>query len=289
MITQYLQTIIATTEHELAGAADTLAHASEGAHGAAHEESHELPNILHMLYKAFGDAFSGIYHWENIFFAFLALGFLCVLSTSIARKRKLVPGRVQAAAELVVEGLYNFFYSILGHHARRYTPFLGTLFVYILAMNWMGMLPLLKAPSSAATITVSLALIVFIYSQAVGFKHLGIGGWFHHLMGSPNDVIGWCLVPLNLPIHIIGEFAKPLSLSLRLFGNITGEDILIAAFTGVGIMVLSFMHSPVGIPLQLPFYFLGLLMSTIQALVFTSLSAIYIAMMLPHEDHGESH
>ncbi len=289
MISQYLQTILATTEHEVGQVADTLAHAAEAAHGGAHEESHELPNILHMLYKAFGDAFSGIYHWENIIFAFVALTFLCVVSTTVARKRKMVPGRLQALVELVVEGLYNFFHSMLGDHARRYTPFLGTLFVYILTMNWMGMFPFLKAPSSAATITVSLALIVFVYSQAVGFKHLGIGGWFFHLMGSPRDVIGWCLVPLNLPIHVIGEFAKPLSLSLRLFGNITGEDILIAAFTGVGIMMLSFMHSPVGVPLQLPFYFLGLLMSTIQALVFTSLSAIYIAMMLPHEEHGESH
>ena len=102
-------------------------------------------------------------------------------------------------------------------------------------------------------------------------------------------MISWVLVPLNLPIHLIGELAKPLSLSLRLFGNITGEDVLIAAFTGVGIMAISFLKLPVGIPLQLPFYFLGLLMSAIQALVFTSLSAIYIALMLPHEHEGEHH
>ncbi len=192
----------------------------------AHMKSHTNFRIsCTWLYKAFGDAFSGIYHWENIIFAFVALTFLCVVSTTVARKRKMVPGRLQSLVELVVEGLYNFFHSMLGDHARRYTPFLGTLFVYILTMNWMGMFPFLKAPSSAATITVSLALIVFVYSQAVGFKHLGIGGWFFHLMGSPRDVIGWCLVPLNLPIHVIGEFAKPLSLSLRLFGNITGEDI----------------------------------------------------------------
>jgi F-type H+-transporting ATPase subunit a len=80
-----------------------------------------------------------------------------------------------------------------------------------------------------------------------------------------------------------------LSLALRLFGNITGEDILIAAFTGIGIMALSFMHSPVGLPFQFPFYFLGLLLSTIQALVFTSLSAIYIFLMLPHHHEGAEH
>lgn len=298
MISPYLTTAFASVEHEVGAVADTLhqisdtlAHAATAAHGAAEHggESHELPNIIGMLAKSFGEAFTGLHHWENIIFAFVAGIFLCIFLSIVARKRKMIPGRVQSAIEMIFEMLYNFFHSILGEHARRYTPFLGTIFLYILLMNYMGMLPFMKSPSSAATITVSLAIIVFFYSQSVGFKHLGVGGWFFHLMGSPRDVIGWALVPLNLPIHLIGEFAKPLSLSLRLFGNITGEDILIAAFTGIGIMALSFMHSPVGIPFQLPFYFLGLLMSTIQALVFTSLSAIYISMMLPHEDHGESH
>jgi F-type H+-transporting ATPase subunit a len=296
LITQFLQSVYATTEHEIVNVADslghvadTVAHAVEGAHGAAHEESHELPNILQLLSKTFGETFAGLYHWENIIFAFLAGVLICVVATTISRKRKMVPGRVQAAAELIVEGLYNFFHSILGDHARKYTPFLGTLFIYILTMNYMGMLPFFKSPSSAATITISLAIIVFFYSQTVGFKHLGVGGWFYHMLGQPKDGLSWGLSPLFLVIHLIGEVAKPLSLSLRLFGNISGEDILIAAFTGIGIMALSFMRLPVGLPLQLPFYFLGLLMSTIQALVFTSLSAIYISMMLPHEDHAESH
>jgi F-type H+-transporting ATPase subunit a len=70
---------------------------------------------------------------------------------------------------------------------------------------------------------------------------------------------------------------------LRLFGNITGEDTLIAVFVMLGISILAF--SPVGVPLQIPFYFLGLLLSTIQALVFTLLSTIYILLMLPHEEH----
>ena len=82
----------------------------------------------------------------------------------------------------------------------------------------------------------------------------------------------------------IGELAKPFSLALRLFGNITGEDTLIAVFVVFGVAILSF--SPVGLPLQIPFYFLGLLLSTIQALVFTLLSTIYILLMLPHEEHA---
>lgn len=266
-------------------AADTVAHAAE--HGES--SAPELPNILQMLYLGFGDAFKNLYHWENIFFAFAVLAFLCIVSLRIYAKRQPLPGKLQNLAEMIVEALDNFFTSILGHHARRYTPFLGTLFIYILLMNWIGMIPFLKSPSSYATIPVSLALIVFIYVQYTGFRRLGVWGWVFHIMGSPKDAVSWALVPLNLPIHLIGELAKPLSLSLRLFGNITGEDVLIAAFTGLGVMVLSFAHLPIGIPLQLPFYFLGLLMSTIQALVFASLATIYISMMLPHEEHGEEH
>ena len=94
----------------------------------------------------------------------------------------------------------------------------------------------------------------------------------------------WVLSPLMFVIHIIGELAKPLSLSLRLFGNITGEDILIFIFVGLGVGMLSFSHLPIGVPLQVPFYFLALLTGFIQALVFMLLSTIYFAMMLPHDE-----
>ncbi len=263
-------------------------HAAE--HGGEHGGSHELPNIITVLYKAFGETFSSLHHWENIIFAFIALIFLCVVAMVVYRKREMIPGPLQNFVELIVEGLYNFFHSMLGDHAKKYTPFLGTLFLYILVMNWMGIIPFLKAPTSAAVIPFSLAIVVFIYSQSVGFKHLGVIGWLNHLAGEPKGVIGWALVPLMIPIHLIGEIAKPVSLAFRLFGNITGEDILVAAFAMLGILALSFAGpSPVGLPLQLPFYFLGLLMSTIQALVFASLAAIYIALMLPHEHEGEGH
>lgn len=259
MIRAHLLTPFAVSQLDSSELTDTLHHAVQTAHHAAdhHEEAHELPNIIMMLYKAFGDAFKDIHHWENIIFAFGALLFLCTIAVTVYSRRQLIPGKLQNAVEFIVEALYNFFRSILGEHARKYTPFLGTLFVYILVINWMGLIPLLKSPSSSATITVSLALVVFFYSQAVGFRHLGVGGWLFHLAGEPRGVLGWALVPLNLPIHLVGELAKPVSLSLRLFGNITGEDILIAAFTGIGLMALSFVHSPVGIPFQFPFYFFG--------------------------------
>ena len=120
-------------------------------------------------------------------------------------------------------------------------------------------------------------------------KENGFFGYIHHLMGSPQDLVGWIMVPLNFPLHILEEFIKPMSLSLRLFGNILGEDSLIAAFVGLGILALSFIHSPIGLPLQIPFLLLSILLGTVQALVFSLLTTIYISLMLPHEEHGSEH
>jgi F-type H+-transporting ATPase subunit a len=144
----------------------------------------------------------------------------------------------------------------------------------------------MDSPTSSLNVTVALALVVFLYAQYIGIKELGVVGYIDHLAGSPRNLTSWLLVPLMLPIHIMGELAKPISLSCRLFGNIFGEDMLLVAFVSLGIMVMSFTGLPFGLPLQLPFLFLALLTSTLQALVFTVLSTIYFLLMLPHEEHG---
>lgn len=253
---------------------------------AAHEGAPELPNFITLLYSRYGEiAFVHFLHvWENVVFSLLIILFLGLLAYFSSRRRALHPGKLQNFTEIAVEGLDNFICGILGPRGRKFTPFLGTLFIYILCMNFLGLIPGMKSPSSSLNTTVALALCVFLYVQFTGIKNLGLIGYIDHLAGNPRDFITWVLVPINLPIHIIGELAKPLSLSLRLFGNITGEDILIAVFVGLGVMAFSFINLPVGLPLQVPFIFLALLTGTIQALVFTLLSTIYFLLMLPHEE-----
>ncbi|MCK4573003.1 MAG: F0F1 ATP synthase subunit A [candidate division Zixibacteria bacterium] len=248
----------------------------EGGHGGA---TH-LPDAIGL----FSDSHV-LDEWKAVIFAFFIAAIFAFTSLMAYRKREMIPGPFQNFMEMLVEWMYNFLYSILGKDARQYTPFLGTLFFYILAMNLMGIIPLGASPSTNVNITASLAILVFLYAQYTGMRRLGFLGYLHHLAGSPTDITGWCLVPLMLPMHIIGELAKPFSLAIRLFGNITGEDILVAAFVGLGLAALSFVHSPVGAPLNVPFILLGILLSTIQALVFTLLSTIYILMMLPHGEH----
>jgi F-type H+-transporting ATPase subunit a len=293
----------AFAQHELVANHETTANeGSAPSHEAAaseepataHDNSPalELPDIIHNLKVYFGGPENAerptnfidfLYAWRGNIFALVILIMISILMLRGAAKREMIPGEFQNAVEYVVEAFYNFIHGILGENARAYVPFLGTLFLYIWFMNLSGLVPLWKAPTSLFETTLALALVVFLYVQSIGLRRLGIGGYLYHMVGSPKDGLGWGLVPLMLPLHLIEEVARPVSLSLRLFGNIMGEDVLIAVFTWLGVASLSVIHSPIGIPLEFPFIFLGLLLSTIQALVFTLLSTIYISQMLPHE------
>ncbi|UCG60371.1 MAG: F0F1 ATP synthase subunit A [Candidatus Zixiibacteriota bacterium] len=247
-----------------------------------------LPNIFSFLHDL-GWLPDSVYHftsdWVNVIYGIFTSIILCVVSMRIYAHRKMIPGKAQNLVEMLVESMYNFIYSILGDEAKKYTPFLGTLFFYILINNFWGIIPLGHSPSTNINITASLAIMVFLYAQYTGIRRLGIVGYLDHMAGQPRSAVTWVMVIILFPIHVIGEFAKPFSLAVRLFGNITGEDTLVAAFVMLGIASISFLHLPLGVPFHIPFMFLGLLLSTIQALVFTILSTIYILLMLPHEEH----
>jgi F-type H+-transporting ATPase subunit a len=263
--------------------------AKAGADEGEEKGPQKFPNVITVLARAMPDVpwVRFLHHYEAIVFSLLIALLLSLVAFAASRNPQMIPGPLQNAVEWLVEKLYNFVVEILGpKHGPRYVPFLGTLFIYILAMNLFGLIPFMDSPTSSLNVTVALALVVFVFSQFIGFRELGVIGYFDHLMGNPRTVIGWLLVPLMLPIHVMGELAKPISLSCRLFGNIFGEDMLLVAFATLGVTTLSFAHLPFGIPWQLPFLFLALLTSTLQALVFTVLSTIYFLLMLPHDDHA---
>lgn len=265
-------------------------------HGAAaHGEEHgaasgpqKFANVITVLSRAFPDAGWAhfLHHYEAVIFSTLIAIILCVIAWAARRNAQMIPGPLQNGVEMLVEALYNFIIGILGEkNGPRFVPFLGTLFVYIWFMNLFGLIPFMDSPTSSLNVTFALAITVFIYVQYVGLRSLGIGGYIDHLLGSPRDLTGWLLAPLMLPIHVLGELAKPISLSCRLFGNVFGEDMLLVAFVSLGVTTLAFTGLPVGLPLQLPFLGLALLTGTLQALVFTVLSTIYLLLMLPHDEH----
>ena len=262
-----------------------------GAHEAAESSGPEkFANVITVLSRAFPHAEWAhfLHHYEAVIFALLVALLLSLVSFFASRNPQMVPSGLQNLVEAIVEGLYDFIVGIIGEqHARRFVPFLGTLGLYIWCMNLFGLIPFMDSPTSNLNVTFALGLVVFVYVQYIGIKELGAVGYVDHMLGQPRDMTGWLLAPLMLPIHLLGELAKPISLSCRLFGNIFGEDMLLVAFVSLGITSLSFAHLPFGLPLQLPFLFLALLTSTLQAAVFMVLSTIYVLLMLPHEHHDE--
>jgi F-type H+-transporting ATPase subunit a len=280
--------------------APTEGAAAEATHAGAADESEaetgprRFDTILSALVKAGHGTSWGhfIHRYEIVLFSLIVALVLCLIAFFAMKDAQLIPRPFQNGVEFLVEAVYNQVVDILGpKYGPRYVPFLGTLFLYIFAMNLFGIIPMMESPTSNLNVTVALALTVFVYVQFTAMKELGILGWLDHLAGNPRSAIEWGLVPLMLPIHVIGELAKPVSLSCRLFGNIFGEDMLLVGFATLGIGLfanIGLKALPFGLPLQFPFLFLALLTSFVQALVFSMLSTIYFLLMLPH-DHGHEH
>jgi len=275
MMTGLLDFVVLTAEHAVE-AVDSAEVA--GAHGSG---TTHIPTFLTFISKSFAE------HYGVLFFALLTALLLMIVATLAVRKKAMIPGALQNAAEMIVEALYDLIYPMLGRETERYLPFLGTLFVYIWFMNLLGLVPFFLSPTAAINMTAALAISVFLYVQFTAFTRLGPLRYLYHLAGQPDSAVTWAMVIINLPLHIISEFVRPVSLALRLFGNIFGEDILIATMVSLGVTLMAIFKVPVGVPFQLPFYFLAMLTSTIQALVFTMLSTAYIMMALPH--HEEEH
>lgn len=270
-------------EHTLHAVHETVSH---GAEHAAHE-AHELANFITVLKNAFPESAvtEFLHQWENVVFSLLAALVIGITAILAAKRSRLIPAGIQNFWEAVVEGVHAFVTGILGPDGRRYVPFLGTLFVYILVMNWSGLIPLMKAPTSAWSTTLAVALATTVYVQYIGIKEQGLLHYLQHMAGNPSNLFGLVLIPLMLVINITVEYiAVPLSLSLRLFANISSEDRLLFKFAELNVLFKG-----------APFFFqlfanvLAIAFSLVQAFVFMLLSTVYISLILPHDNHGHEH
>ncbi|MBM3497394.1 MAG: F0F1 ATP synthase subunit A [Armatimonadetes bacterium] len=195
------------------------------------------------------------------------------------RRMQAVPGRLQGIVEWAYQSLNGFTINMVGgKHAAQFTPLLGTFFLYILFLNLGGLVPGFISATAALNTTVALALCCFIAVQYFGFRSQGLG-YLKHFVGEP-----WWLFPINVPIHVLGELARPLSLSIRLFGNIFGEDTVIAALIAMGVVALGTSGWFIPVPMQFPMLLFGIFGSFVQALVFTMLAASYISSVV--QEHG---
>ena len=252
----------------------------------------EAANLVTFLEKGFGEspAVQFLHRYEDLFFSALILIVLLLFVRWAPRKKAMIPGGLQNLMEIVVETIESFFGGILGKQGRSYLPYVGSLFLYIFAMNMAVLVPGMKSPTTNLNTTIALAVTVFITVQYTGIRKLGVGGYFYHLLGRPQDITGYLLAPLMLPLNLVLEvLLPPVSLSLRLFGNIFGMDTLIGAMVVLGVAIFAYFGMPGGLPLQLPFLMLEVLLGTVQALIFSLLASVYILSVLPHdEEHSVS-
>ncbi len=214
---------------------------------------------------------------------------LLFLGISAARKHNVKsPGRLQGFFEWSISELSSLFRGALGPHGERHLPLVLSLFFFILFTNLTGLIPsilgyradgklaepIITSATAATSTTVALALIVFFYVQYVGIRSKGLLGYLKHFLG-PVIFLFW----LFLPIEIIGEFVKPFSLSMRLFGNIYGEDVINNLALSAG--------SHFFIPVQFLINLLQTFTDVVQAFIFALLTCAYIAIMSDtHEDSG---
>lgn len=211
---------------------------------------------------------------------------LALALVSAARKARIRPqGKPTSAAnvfEAALNGFQDYLIGVMGNDlARKYTPLIASFFFTILVSNWLGLIPGMLAPSSAPVIPITLALVAFVCVHVIAIKEAGFKSWIMHFVGEPI----W-LAWLNFPLHIVGELIKPLSLSLRLLCNVFGEEAVVATLVGLAI---AFLPAWLPIPFQIPMLLLGTFFGFLQALVFSTLLAIYISIFATHHDEGHGH
>lgn len=173
----------------------------------------------------------------------------------------------------------------LGDKADKYLPYLLTAFFFILTCNLLGLVPFGATATSNIMVTTVLATITFVLTQLGGSKD----HWLH--VFNPPGVPGF-VKPILIPVELLGLFTKPIALAIRLFANMTAGHLIILSLIGLiftfgGLFgsVAGYMVSPISIAFSLFIYCLELLVSFIQAYVFTMLSALFIGMAVAEHDH----
>lgn len=177
------------------------------------------------------------------------------------------PGPLQHVFELLWGFVKETMNEVGLHHGERYAPFFGTLFIYILFMNLLGLIPGFESPTMYIMVPLGLALATFIYYNYNGIRELGLLGYLKQFLGPV-----WWLALLMIPLEIISHLARVLSLSVRLYANMFAGDQVTTAF-----LSLTKLVAPV------IFMFLHLFVALLQAYVFMLLAIIYVNIATSHE------
>jgi F-type H+-transporting ATPase subunit a len=207
----------------------------------------------------------------------LIVAFLTVVSL-VVRSRLSVenPSRFQIAMEDAVGALVGLLEQWIGPKGRQFLPLIGTFGFFILLGNYMGLVPGLMAPTSNINVTLGCALTTWVYYHLQGVKAQGLWSYLKHFAVPPGAPV-W-MAPIMLIIEVISHLSRVMSLSLRLFGNVFGEELVI---------LILFSIIPFLVPL--PMMMLGLITGGLQAFIFVLLSIIYLQGAVAVEHHEDAH
>jgi F-type H+-transporting ATPase subunit a len=204
----------------------------------------------------------------------VALTVLCL----IVRSRLSVdnPGTLQIILEDTIGGLNTLLEQWVGPRGPQYLPLVGTVGIFILLCNWAGFVPGLMAPTSNVNVPLGCAISVWVYYHVQGIRVQGIGAYAKHFAVPPGSPVA--LAPLMLIIETISHAARVMSLTLRLFGNIFAEELVI-------LILLTLV--PFFVPL--PVMALFVLTSSLQALIFVILTMSYLGGAVATDHADEAH
>lgn len=221
----------------------------------------------------------------NSVFAMMLAALLVITFYSLAARKAVIPGRLQAVGEMLyglVDGLAE---SIIGHEGKKFMPFVFTLFAFVLFMNIQGMFLVFTATSQLA-VTLTLGLMVILTVVAVGFAKNGIK--FFKLF-APSGVPP-VLYILLVPIEILSFLIRPITLGLRLFGNMLGGHVVLKIFAGFvialgGLGVLGWAGSALALTSVVALTALEFMVAFLQAFVFAVLACVYINDVVHLDSH----
>ena len=210
--------------------------------------------------------------WIVLSHLILTVALILIVARAATRKIQMVPTGSQNIMEAYLQGVVSIGVDSMGEqNAKKFMPLIATLGLVIFVANMMGIIPGFESVTGNINFTLSLAIMVFVYYNYLGFKENSAGKYLGHMMGPVP-----ALAPLMFPIEVISHFSRIVSLAFRLFGSIKGDDM----FLMVLLMLVPWIA-------PLPGFFFLFAFGILQSFIFMILTYVYIAgsVMMAEEDH----
>lgn len=209
--------------------------------------------------------------WANYIAMEILVGLIIVVLFAILKSSLSMdkPGKLQHVFELIYNFLQQQADETIGHDGHKYVAFAGTVFIFVLFGNLLGVIPSLESPTMFAPVPAGCAMATFVVYNILGLKEQGLLGYLKHFWGPI-----WWLGFMMFPIEIISHLARPMSLTIRLYANMVAGEKVTLVFLGLTYFLV-------------PVVFMGLhvFVSLIQAFIFMVLTMIYIGSAVSHEEH----